>query len=228
MYGKIWNNWDFPENPKSIFWFFFVFLGFFKPKTRQGPRPDLARSFGIIFSSKNRNPNMFVKQVHENRQKHVQKTVQKSWKAQLSRSPSKQGPLKPCPFERSRDELSGGGIKTSVRPNPTIVFSFWSFDFYANLRPSEKRSECSVEITTGKMRNVLCLRFGLRINWFLVSKAFPIFPVVILLYQCQAKGQMARPQMAELTQRSVESNLARKSIVRNAQESIRFQTYTRT
>ena len=44
-------------------------------------------------------------------------------------TPWKQGPLKPCPFERSRDKLSGGGIKTSVRPNPTIVFSFWSFDF---------------------------------------------------------------------------------------------------
>ena len=77
----------------------------------------------------------------------VKKTVQKSWKTQLLRTPLKQGPLKPCPFERSRDELSGGGIKTSVRPNLVIVFSFWSFDFYANLRPSEKHGLDGLEIT---------------------------------------------------------------------------------
>ena len=33
----------------------------------------------------------------------------------------------------------------------------------------EKLLECSVEITSGKMGNVLCLRFSRRINWFFVS-----------------------------------------------------------
>ena len=37
-------------------------------------------------------------------------------------------PLKLCPSCRSRKKLQNSGIETSVRPNPTLVFSFWSCD----------------------------------------------------------------------------------------------------
>ena len=54
---------------------FLCLSSFFRPKTRWGPRPDRARSFGIILSSKNRNPNMLVKPFHEIRQKHGPKIM---------------------------------------------------------------------------------------------------------------------------------------------------------
>ena len=39
-------------------------IGIFGPKTRGGPCADLPRSYGIIFSSQNRNPTIFVSDFH--------------------------------------------------------------------------------------------------------------------------------------------------------------------
>ena len=41
-------------------------------------------------------------------------------------------PLKPCPSCRSRKKLQNGGIETSVRPNPTLVFSILRFHVFAS------------------------------------------------------------------------------------------------
>ena len=46
--------------PKMKILIFFCFPGFSGSKIGQEPRPDLARSFGIIFKSKNRNLNIFL------------------------------------------------------------------------------------------------------------------------------------------------------------------------
>ena len=46
-----------------------------KMKIGREPRPDLARSFGIILSPKKRNLKMFVGPFHENRQITIQKIM---------------------------------------------------------------------------------------------------------------------------------------------------------
>ena len=54
----------------------------------------------------------------------------KSWKSKVSPPPSNQGFLGPCPDDRAQNSVQDSLNESSVRPNPTLVFSkirsqFW-------------------------------------------------------------------------------------------------------
>ena len=58
-------------------------------------------------------------------------------------------PLKLCPSCRSRKKLQNGGIETSVRPNPTIVFSNLRSRFAAKTKKTLVRTGGSLIVRAG-------------------------------------------------------------------------------
>ena len=112
----------------------------FKPKTPRGPDPNLARSFGIIFSSKFQHPTIFVNIFHVFLGKYVfEKHEDRTFRV----SPEPWGPRDP-PYVQERQFCSGSLNESSVRPNGTPVMpilrsrklSFSCLDFIWILAPA--------------------------------------------------------------------------------------------
>ena len=69
-------------------------------------------------------------------------TLKKSWKSKVSPPPSNQGFPGPCPDDRAQNSVQDSLNESSVRPNPTLVFSKILFRFW----PPQYRTETATLI----------------------------------------------------------------------------------
>ena len=83
----------------------------------------LGKGFFLIFGKSVQNPKSHIFCIFNLDKSHENRTSSASIEPHMI--------LKPCPSCRSRKKLQTGGIETSIRPNPTLVFSILLSQFAA-------------------------------------------------------------------------------------------------
>jgi len=98
--------------------------------------------FARVESSRDQNLTMFI--LHFHVFLHF-RPLEKLWKSKVSLPPSNQGFLGQCPDDRAQKSVQDSLHESSVRPNPSLVFSKILFKFYhfwtPQYRPQNKKKQ---------------------------------------------------------------------------------------
>ena len=97
-------------------------IWFFEVKTPGFVWDFLGDHFARVESSGDQTLTMFILHFHVSFSS-ISDPQQKSSKSRVFENPSKPWPLGPCPDDRARNSVQDSLIESSVRPNPSLVFS---------------------------------------------------------------------------------------------------------
>ena len=130
----------------------------------------------------------------------------KTWKSTLDDPPWKPFHLGPCPDDRAQNSVQDSLKKSSVRPNPTLVFSkirsqFWPPQYRPKPRPSYVVWLTWINKSPPEIREVFVWQEN---YWFRNQTrgkgCFPYFRWWHFLSITQDKGQKARPHIVHIPQ----------------------------